>query len=151
MKRIIINIFLALLFASSLQAQQVDRSQPPKPGPAPKINLGEYNMFTLDNGLKVIVVENHKLPRVSFQLKLDIDPIKEGDKAGYVSMAGDLLRSGTKSRTKEQIDEAIDFIGGTLSTYSTGIYAASLTQHEDTLLTLMSDVLLHPVFPEAGT
>ena len=81
-------------------------------------------MFTLDNGLKVILVENHKLPRVSFQLRLDIDPVKEGDKAGYVSMAGDLLRSGTNSRTKEQIDEAIDFIGGTLNTYSTGMYAA---------------------------
>ena len=148
MKRTIFNIFLLLLFTGTLTAQQVDRSQPPKPGPAPKINLGNYNMFSLDNGLKVIVVENHKLPRVSFQLTLNIDPVDEGDKTGYVSMAGDLLRSGTQSRDKEQIDEAIDFIGGTLSTYSTGIYAASLTQHEDTLLTLMSDVLLHPTFPE---
>ncbi|HYW95121.1 MAG TPA: pitrilysin family protein [Bacteroidales bacterium] len=149
MKRIIFNIFLVLLFTATLQAQQVDRSQPPEPGPAPQINLGKYDTFTLDNGLKVIVVENHKLPRVSFQLKLDIDPVKEGDKAGYVSMAGDLLRSGTTNRSKEQIDEAIDFIGGRLSTYSTGMYGASLTQHEDTLLMLMSDVLLHPTFPEA--
>ncbi len=148
MKRIIFNIFLILLFAGNLQAQQVDRSQPPKPGPAPKINLGHYQMFTLDNGLKVIVVENHKLPRVSFQLTLDIDPVKEGDKAGYVSMAGDLLRSGTETRNKQEIDRAIDFIGGSLRTYATGISASSLTEHEDTLLTLMSDVLLHPVFPK---
>ncbi len=71
MKRTIFNIFLLLLFTGTLTAQQVDRSQPPKPGPAPKINLGNYNMFSLDNGLKVIVVENHKLPRVSFQLTLE--------------------------------------------------------------------------------
>ncbi len=91
MKRIIFNIFLVLLLTSSVMAQQIDRSQPPEPGPAPKINLGNYSMFTLDNGLRVIVVENHRLPRVSFQLRLDVDRVKEGDKAGYVSMAGDLL------------------------------------------------------------
>jgi len=44
------------------------RSQTPKPGEARPIQLGESNSFELDNGLKVIVVENHKLPRVSYQL-----------------------------------------------------------------------------------
>ncbi len=149
MKSIVFYISLALLSISHLRAQEVDRSRPPEPGPAPKINLGDYKLFTMDNGLKVIVVENHKLPRVSFQLTLDIDPVKEGDKAGYVAMAGDLLRTGTESRSKEEIDEAIDFIGGSLNTYSTGIYAAALTKHEDTLLTLMSDILQHPSFPES--
>ena len=31
-----------MLLALPAQAQQVDRSQPPEPGPAPKINIGEY-------------------------------------------------------------------------------------------------------------
>ncbi|MBK7407402.1 MAG: hypothetical protein IPJ40_04520 [Saprospirales bacterium] len=38
------------------------RKTAPAPGPAPKIELGTYDQFQLDNGLKVIVVENHKLP-----------------------------------------------------------------------------------------
>ena len=126
----------------------LDRSQPPAPGPAPEVRVGEYESFTLDNGLNVYVVENHKLPYVSLSLALDVDPIQEGDKAGYVSIMGDMLRRGTQSRSKEDIDEAVDFIGATLATSGTGLYASSLTKHADTLMTLVSDVLLHPTFPE---
>ena len=93
-------------------------------------------------------MENHKLPTIAFSLVLNIEAVREGDKAGYVSMAGDLLRDGTKNRTKDQIDEAIDFIGATLNTSPTGIYASSLTKHENQLLDLMTDVLYNPTFPE---
>jgi predicted Zn-dependent peptidase len=147
MKKIFLFLFAGILLTFSLSAQ-LDRSQPPKPGPAPVVNIGDYNMFTLSNGLKVIVVENHKTPVISWQLSLDIDPVMEGDAKGYVDMAGQLMRSGTKNRTKQEIDEEIDFIGASLSTYSTGIYASSLTRHKDKLLDLMSDVLLNPVFPQ---
>lgn len=126
----------------------LDRSQAPKPGPAPKIQMGEYESFTLDNGLECIVVKNDKLPRVSFQYTLNIDPIMEKDKAGMQDMAGEMLSRGTKNRSKEQIDEEVDFIGATLNTYSTGVYASSLTKHSDKILELMADVLLNPTFPE---
>ena len=126
----------------------LDRSQPPKPGPPPEVQVGEYESFTLDNGLKVYVVENHKLPYVSLSLALDVDPIREGDKAGYVSIAGSMLRRGTETRTKEEIDEAIDFVGATLTTSGSGLYASSLTKHVDTLMTLVSEVLLRPTFPQ---
>ena len=46
------------------------RSKAPGAGAARPINLGHYTASDLDNGLKVIVVENHKLPRVSYQLSL---------------------------------------------------------------------------------
>ena len=62
---------------------------------------------------------------------LDIEAVKEGDKAGYVQMAGQLLRSGTSTRTKSEIDQEVDFIGATLNTNSFGMYAASLTKHQD--------------------
>ena len=96
----------------------------------------------------MIVVENDKLPRVAYQLTIDRDPIFEGDKAGYVSMAGDLMKTGTTTMSKAEIDEAIDFIGGSLSTYSTGMYGSSLSKHSDQLLTLMADILMNPSFPE---
>lgn len=127
---------------------ELDRSRAPKPGPAPKIQMGTYESFTLDNGLECIVVKNDKLPRVSFQYTLNIDPIMEKDKAGMVEMTGEMLRRGTKNRTKQEIDEEVDFIGATLNTSSTGVYASSLTKHSDKVLDLMADVLLNPTFPE---
>ncbi|MCU4174145.1 M16 family metallopeptidase [Carboxylicivirga sp. N1Y90] len=140
-------LFLTLLVALSTQAQ-LDRSQMPEAGPAPKINIGKAKSFELKNGLKVFVVENHNVPVVSYTLSLDIDPVLEGDKVGYVSMAGDLMRSGTTTKTKAEIDEAIDFIGGSVTTHSGGIYASSLKKHSDVLLGLMTDVLYNPVFPQ---
>ncbi|GAO29306.1 insulinase-like:peptidase M16, C-terminal precursor [Geofilum rubicundum JCM 15548] len=127
---------------------QLDRSTPPEAGPAPQINIGEYEKFTLKNGLRVFVVEDHKLPMVAYNLTLDIDPVFEGEAAGYVSLAGDLMRSGTTNRNKAEIDESIDFIGATLNTHSKGIYGRSLKKHNATLLELMSDVLMNPTFPQ---
>ncbi len=141
----IITFLTTLMFIIPLTAQ-VDRSRPPMPGPAPEIKLGSYERFELPNGLKVFVVENHKLPRVSFSLQIDRDPILENDTAGYVSAAGQLLRTGTKSMSKEELDQAIDFIGASLSTSSTGIYGISLTEHADTLFKIMSDIVLNSDF-----
>lgn len=145
MKKIVYSLFIILL--SLTVNAQLDRSIRPNPGPAPKIQLGDYKLFTLDNGLKVIVVENHKIPKINYQLSLDIDPIVEGNEAGYISMTGDLLRAGTTTKTKAQIDEAIDFIGASLNTYSTGISGSVLTKFSGELLDIMSDVLYNPTFP----
>jgi predicted Zn-dependent peptidase len=124
------------------------RSSAPEAGEARKIEMGEYNVFTMDNGMKVIVVENHKLPRVSYSVSLNSDPIVEGDKAGYISAAGDLMGRGTKSRTKAEIDKSIDQIGASLSTFSTGMFGSSLTKHQHTMLEIYADVLLNPSFPK---
>lgn len=146
-KQIISFLIISIFFAGNVSAQ-IDRSVRPEPGPAPEIKIGAHQSFTLDNGLNVIVVENHKVPVVSYQLTLDVDPVMEKDAVGYVSMTGNLLRSGTTNRTKAEIDEKVDFIGANLNTYTNGIYAQSLKKHSETLLEIMSDVLLNPVFPQ---
>jgi predicted Zn-dependent peptidase len=107
------TLFLLICVVISSQAQ-VDRSEPPKPGPAPEIEFGKPVSFTLDNGLQVIVSENHEMPLVSFQLTVDADPVRQEDAVGYVSAAGELIRNGTSHRNKAEIDEAIDFLGGNL-------------------------------------
>jgi zinc protease len=137
--------------ASNVQQNQVDKSwrkMAPAPAPARDIQLGAYSTFDLANGLKVIVVENHKLPKVSYQLSLNNEALIEGDKAGYTSFAGELINKGTKNRTKAQIDESIDFIGADLSTSASGIFASSLKKHGDKLLEIMTDVLYNPTFPK---
>jgi len=154
MKKIFIPLFTLLVLLQSLPGMAqtggaaLDRSKIPAAGPAPVIKIGKYESFTLANGMKVFVVTNRKLPRVAFNLVLDYDPVLEKEYAGYVEMAGDMLRAGTTTRSKDQLDEDIDFIGATLSTSSTGAYAASLKKHQDKLLELMSDVILNPSFPE---
>jgi predicted Zn-dependent peptidase len=150
MKKSVLYILLPALLtlAAGSFAQQMDRSKIPGAGPAPTIQVGKYETFTLANGLKVFVVTNRKLPRVAFNLVLDNDPVQEKEYAGYVDIAGQMLRTGTKTRSKEQLDEEIDFIGASLTTTESGIYGASLKKHQDKLLQLMSDVVLNPAFPE---
>lgn len=147
MKKLSLYIFFFLVISGTAFAQ-VDRSQYPEPGPAPTINIGDAETFTLPNGLKVFVVENHKLPRVTFSLVLDRDPVFEGDKAGYVGMVGELMMSGTQDLSKEQLDEAIDQIGARINVSSTSASASSLTKHQERLLELFSAVLFKPSFPQ---
>lgn len=137
---------LAIAAISTTAYCQVDRTKAPEPGPARVIEIGEYKSFTLDNGLQVFVVENHKLPRVQFSLQLRHDAVYEGDKSGYIGMAGELLGTGTTTRSKAALDEQVDFIGASLNTSANGIYASSLTKHTPVLLELLTDVLYNPAF-----
>ncbi len=124
------------------------RSGVPSPGEARAIQLGEANSFDLSNGLKVIVVENHKIPRVSYQLSLNNDQILEKDQVGFVSVAGSLMGTGTTTKSKADIDAAVDFIGARLSTQGSGVFASGLKKHSQKLLEVMTDVLYNPSFPE---
>ncbi|WP_373396934.1 pitrilysin family protein [Algoriphagus halophilus] len=147
MKKIAISFVLSFMIAA-VSFAQLDRSQFPKSGPAPEIKIGEAETFTLNNGLKVFVVQNDKLPRVAFTLVLERDPLLEGDKAGLTGFVGDMMTGGTTTRTKDQLDEEVDFIGGSLSAGSTSIFASSLKKHQSKILELMADVLYNPVFPQ---
>ncbi len=125
------------------------RRTAPEPGPAPEIQLGDFNDFTLDNGLQVVLVENHKLPRVSYQLFVDVPPHLEGDYAGAQQMLGSMLRRATSDMSKEEIDEAVDFIGASISTSGSGAYASTISKYKEEVIKLMSDVILKAEFPEA--
>lgn len=142
-----IYTILALIISVSLEAQ-VDRSRLPEAGTPKPIEIGDYESFTLKNGLKVFVIENHKLPRVAYRLQLDREPLLENDKVGYLSMVGDLMQRGTTNRTKEQLDEEVDFIGASLSVGSQSAFASGLSKYKEKVLELMSDVILNPTFPE---
>lgn len=144
MKTYIITFLFSLV--TIIGVAQIDRSQPPPPGPAPEIQLGDYELFRLENGLTVIVVENNKIPKISYSLYLDRDPVLEGEKAGYVELAGDLLGTATHTRSKDQIDEAIDYIGAELYTSASSASGSVLTKHNDEFLELFSDVVINARF-----
>ena len=146
MKKLIIAC-IAVFIAISTQAQ-IDRSTMPKPGPAPEINLKDAQRFELDNGLKVLVVENHKLPRVSAQLTIDNNPILEGDKAGVASLTSSLLGNGSKNISKDEFNEEVDFLGARLNFGSQSAFASSLTKFFPRIMELMADAAINPNFTQ---
>lgn len=127
-----------------LLAQPIDRSKAPTPGKAPIIQVGNPVKFTLTNGLQVFVVKNSKLPRVTATLALDLDGIPEGDKSGLSDMAGQLLKRGTSTKTKAELDEAVEYLGGSLSTSSLSATVSSLKTNFPKLMDLMAEVIFHP-------
>ncbi|MGQ0827126.1 MAG: M16 family metallopeptidase [Bacteroidota bacterium] len=147
MKKIIIST-IALLVVTAVSAQKLDRSKRPVAAPAPTIKLGDIKSFELPNGLKVFVVENHKIPRVTYSIVLNIHPELEKDAVGTANITSQLLTSGTKTRSKDAIDNEVDFIGATLTASPTGFYAASLKKQQTKLLELLSDVILNSDFKQ---
>ncbi|MGH1386475.1 M16 family metallopeptidase [Kordia sp.] len=138
---------LLVLFLASLTMQaQIDRSVQPKPGPAPKVNIGKPTTFTLKNGLTVMIVENNKLPRVSATLTIDNPLIVEGKKAGVTSLVGSLLGSGSTSISKDDFNEEVDYLGASLNFGSQSASARSLSKYFPRIMELMADAALNPNF-----
>lgn len=142
----ILGIFM-LLFAVQSQAQ-IDRSVRPKPGPAPKVSIGKPQTFTLPNGLKVLVVEDNKLPRVSINMSMDIDPYALGEKAGLNDLMGAMLGKGSTKTAKDIFEEEIDFMGATLEIFESGAFASGLSRYFDRLMSMMAEAALMPNFTQ---
>lgn len=128
-----------------MQAQ--DRPQP-KPGPSPTINIKKPVSFTMPNGLKVLVVEDHKLPRVSFNLSIDNAPYAEGDKKGVDELTGSLIGNGSMKIAKDAFNEEIDFLGADINFSTSGAYASGLSKYSKRILELMADGALNPNFTQ---
>ena len=147
MKTKILSLIAFFLVSVAINAQ-IDRSKMPKPGPDPEIKLGTPNTFTLTNGLKVIMVENNKLPRASASLTIDNKPYFEGEIAGVSSMMGSLLGRGTTNISKDEFNEKVDFLGANVSFFSSGAYASSLKKYFPEILGLMADGVKNSQFTQ---
>lgn len=144
--KIILLIFALVLSISSFA--QIDRSKQPKPGPAPAINLGKPQTFTLPNGLKVMVVEDRKLPRVSVNLTMDNGLISRGEKSGIEGLISEMLGKGSQNISKDDYNEEIDFLGATINFTSNGFYAYTLSKNFNRVLELAAEGLLKPNFTQ---
>jgi predicted Zn-dependent peptidase len=144
MKNRIILLITVMLISFNVSAQ-LDRSIQPVGGPTPKIKLDKPKEFKLKNGIKVLVVENHKLPRVSYSLRIDGTPIVEGDKAGVLSILGQMLGNGTTSIEKDVFNEEIDYLGANVSIGFRSSFASSLTKDSNRVLELMADAIINPL------
>lgn len=143
-----IVLLVAILSMSFALNAQVDRTKKPTPGPAPVVKFGKADKFTLKNGLTVIIVENHKLPRASARLTVDNKPYFEGTKAGVSGMMGSLMGRGTPSITKDDFNERVDFLGANIGFGSSSAFAASLSRYFDEVLGLMADGVKNSQFTQ---
>ncbi|HEU5411299.1 MAG TPA: pitrilysin family protein [Candidatus Acidoferrales bacterium] len=126
---------------------QMPAEQPPRPFHFPKAETR-----TLENGLRIFVIPDHRQPSVAVRLVLMSagaihDP---ADMPGIASMTADMLTQGTKTRTAQQFAQAIDFVGGQINasasddaTYAT---ATAVSRDLELGIKLLSDAVLHPAF-----
>jgi zinc protease len=113
----------------------------------------EVHSHVLDNGLKVLLVENHSLPTVSMTGSVlagaRYDP---ESKAGLAIMVSRLLDEGTENRTSLEIADAIESVGGAIETDGSFeriiATAGVLNKDVDLGLELLSDLLIRPAFPQ---
>jgi zinc protease len=131
-----------------------DLIQAPPPPKPEALALPKIERFTLSNGLQVIVVPRKDLPVASFGLAVQAGGYDETRATlGVSDFVAAMLRKGTKKRSADDISRAIDFVGGTLDAQSsneaTTVACSALAKDGPLCLDLLSDVLLHPSFPEA--
>jgi len=144
-----IMIFAGALLMQYAHAQlTIDRSKQPTPGPAPALTIKDPVVYNLPNGITLLVVEDHRLPKVSASLVIDAGPITEGKKAGVVSLMGGMLSEGTKTMPKAAFDDAVDKLGGSVELSSSGGAASALTRYFKSTFKLMGLALKEPAFTQ---
>jgi zinc protease len=122
-----------------------------------KVKLPRPHEVDLANGLHLIVLEDRRLPQITFQIIIPgaggyFDP---ADKIGLASYTAQMMREGTKTRTSPQISEILETmsatlnVGSNLSGPSATVSGSSLTEDFGTLMDLTADVLLNPAFDAA--
>jgi zinc protease len=139
----------------SLTRGVVRKGKVPVSGEIIRIKLPRAAEATLPNGLRLVVLEDRRLPQISFQLLIPgaggyFDPAEQ---PGLASFTASLMREGTTSRKSNQISEQLELLAATLnfgagSSPEATITGSSLSDQAVQLFDLAADVLLHPAFPE---
>jgi predicted Zn-dependent peptidase len=128
-----------------------------KSAPAPlapvAFNIPQPFETTHANGVKVVLLEDKKLPLVSFRLIFRSGDVHEpADAVGLNSAVASMLSEGTESYSSKQLAEEIERLGASLSANSgsdtTSLSASSLTLYASDILRLMAEMILKPTFPE---
>ncbi len=144
-------IVLMFFLSSLLWAQQ---EQPPQGGEPKDFQLPETDTFTLENGLKVTLVQYGTLPKVNASLVIRAGNINETENEIWLAdLTTDYLKEGTTSKSARELAEAAAKIGGQINT-RTGmdeidVSGESLADFAPELVALIADVAQNPLFPES--
>lgn len=119
-----------------------------------KVNLPKAQEATLTNGLRVVVLESHKVPTFNMQMVVLSGGLSDSaDYRGLANFTAGMLRDGTTKRSSKDIAEQIDALGGTLASNSglasvtSTVSASGLIENLDPTLDIFADVIRNPTFP----
>jgi zinc protease len=149
----IIILLFQLMTTFTLFAGDLDRTIRPTGKPAPQVQLPTIQKATLTNGLKIWLVEMHKLPYVAFNMVIqagaDQDPVAT---PGLASLTADMLDEGTKTRDALKIASDLEKIGASIGTNATIDFSyvtlGTLSKYLDKALDIYVDVIANPAFPQ---
>ncbi|MDI5893297.1 M16 family metallopeptidase [Flavobacterium algoritolerans] len=126
-----------------------DRSVEPAYGESPDVKLPSVWKSKLSSGLNVLGIENHEVPLVQFQLQIKGGMLLENtDKVGVSTMLAELMTKGTKNKTPEQLENAIESLGATIRAYATDesifISGNTLAKNYNETMALVQEIILQP-------
>lgn len=120
-----------------------------------RVQLPRPTVVKLPNGMTLVLLEDHKLPTVAFTMMIRPGQLADpDDMPGLASFTAGMLREGTTTRTSAQIANEVDSLGASLNANAAfgfsylSVNASGLAPDADRILNLMSDVVLHPTFPD---
>jgi len=140
---------------ASARVEKPRAGERPIPLPAPSTATApsrQVTRFTLDNGLSVIVQENHANPTFALRASLPAGSLVEpDDRPGLAGLVAGMLTRGTDKRSALEFASALEDVGASLSagadSLSTSITGAGLTRDFDLVLDLLAEMLRRPSFP----
>jgi zinc protease len=120
-----------------------------------KVKLPKPQEADLANGLHLMVLEDRRLPRVTFQI---IIPGAGGyyDPAGAIGLSNytaQMMREGTQTRSSQQVSQELETMAanvtvtGSMSGPNATVTGGALTENVPRLFDLTADVVLNPSFP----
>ena len=145
-------VVLTVLWLPALcGAQDWPRESPPPPLAVKRVDFPPYEIRTLNNGLRVLVVSHHEEPSVSIRLLVRAGAVQEpADKPGVASFVAALLNQGTTTKSSGEIATTIDSAGGIMAVGSgnelTYVNAAVVKDRTDAALGLIADIVQRPAF-----
>lgn len=133
-----------------------DRTTLPKAGANPEFHLPKWNESRLSNGARLIVVERHALPLISFSMNLvgGANQFEPADKAGLGSITAGMMTEGTTTRTANEISDALQLLGTTVSYNVSGeggtVTFRSLKNKFEPTLAIVVDEIAHPALADSA-
>ena len=127
-------------------------TQPPALGPLRPYQLPPVEEFRLDNGVRVVLLQQRSMPLVTARIIVDAGASYEpADKNGLAVLTGSLLSEGTRTLTGPQLAERMEQLGAQFQTgASLSLAFAAVTAVKSTFpeaLQLAASALIEPAFP----
>jgi zinc protease len=150
MRRALVLVLLAAS-ACALARKPAWELPPPPARDAPVVQEGSLQRAELDNGLEVLVLEDHRLPRVALGVTVRRGAaIVDNEQAGLAAFTAELMSRGAGKRDALALAQAVDEIGASLRVGSDwdamSVRVAGLSRDLDRLLEILADVVLRPRF-----